>query len=809
MSIRDVDIERTFALSSTLNFTRYMFKQKTGNKFIVGDHHQKICDALDKVVKGEITRLIINIAPRYGKAIDSETPMFTADGWKKASDVKIGDYLFGSNGKQTKVLGVYPQGVTDAYKVTFSDGTNLVTCGEHLWALDHRDLSRKDGFTFQQIRKTKELIGTLYANDGHKMWSIPMVKPLEPEKRQRLPIDPYLLGCWLGDGSTYKAEITTPDDEIRDAFSEYGTTVRTHQNAGKATTYGITGGFVTKMKELGVYRNKHIPVSYLMASREDRFALLQGLCDTDGTANKINGQTSVCSTNPTLKRDIKTLIASLGYYYTEKEYSVFFRADECPFRLQRKAQYWKPATRKHHTKRFITNIERVEERETVCFTVDALDHLFCAGEDFIVTHNTELAVKNFIAYGLALNPKSKFIHLSYSDDLVLDSSKEINNVIRSDYYQRLFPEAKTDSTNAKKWYTNAGGGMYAVSSAGQVTGFGAGQVDDPERLKELEGKDIEDFMPAWDTDFAGAIIIDDPIKPEDALSDTVRERVNNRFETTIRNRVNSRNTPIIIVMQRLHEHDLCGYLQEIEPDEWTVISLPCITYDEDGNEKPLWEFKHTLEELRKIEAANSFVFGTQYMQNPTPLEGLLYREFRTYETIPFYNDSERKNYTDTADTGNDYLCSICYVDTPVGNYVTDVLYTKKPMEFTEPATAEMLTINQTEWADVESNGSGRSFARNVEKECRQMGNTGTFINWFAQTGNKRVRIFTKSADVNNMTFFPVGWEHRWPEFHQAITKFRKEGGNANDDAPDALTGCFEKRKVRVGKVFNKSDLGIF
>lgn len=420
---------------------------------------------------------------------------------------------------------------------------------------------------------------------------------------------------------------------------------------------------------------------------------------------------------------------------------------------------------------------------------------------------TELAVKNFIAYGLALNPRSKFIHLSYSDDLVLDSSKEINGVVRSDYYQRLFPEARTDSTNAKKWYTNAGGGMYAVSTAGQVTGFGAGQVDNPDA--EKEEKDMEDFMPAWDTEFAGAIIIDDPIKPEDALSDVIRERVNNRFETTIRNRVNSRKTPIIIVMQRLHEHDLCGYLQEIEPDEWTVVSLPCISYDENGNEKPLWEFKHTLEELHKIEAANSFVFETQYMQNPTPLEGLLYREFRTYETIPFYKDSERKNYTDTADTGNDYLCSICYVDTPVGNYVTDVLYTKKPMEFTEPATAEMLTINQTEWADVESNGSGRSFARNVEKECREMGNTGTFINWFAQTDNKRVRIFTKSADVNNMTFFPEGWEHKWPEFHQAITKFRKEGGNANDDAPDALTGCYEKRKVRVGKVFNKSDLGIF
>lgn len=419
---------------------------------------------------------------------------------------------------------------------------------------------------------------------------------------------------------------------------------------------------------------------------------------------------------------------------------------------------------------------------------------------------TELAVKNFISYGIALNPKSKFIHLSYSDDLVLDSSKEINNTVRSDYFQRLFPESVTDSTNAKKWYTNAGGGLYAVSSAGQVTGFGAGQVENPD---DKEEKEIDDFMPAWDTKFAGAIIIDDPIKPEDALSDTIRERVNNRFETTIRNRVNSRNTPIIIIMQRLHEHDLCGYLQEIEPDDWTVVSLPCIQHDENGNEKALWEFKHTLEELHKIEAANSFVFDTQYMQNPTPIEGLMYREFRTYETIPFYRDSENKNYTDTADTGDDYLCSICYVDTPVGNYVTDILYTKKPMEYTEPKTAEMITKNATDWVDVESNNGGRGFARNVEKQCREMGNTKTFINWFCQTENKQVRIFTKSADVNNMTFFPVGWEKKWPEFHKAITKYRKEGGNSHDDAPDALTGCFEKRKIRILKNVSKSDLGIY
>ena len=303
-----------------------------------------------------------------------------------------------------------------------------------------------------------------------------------------------------------------------------------------------------------------------------------------------------------------------------------------------------------------------------------------------------------------------------------------------------------------------------------------------------------DFIPAWESDFAGAIVIDDPIKPEDALSETIRERVNNRFESTIRNRVNSRNTPIIIIMQRLHEHDLCGYLQEIEPEEWTVLSLPCIWHDENGQEQPLWEFKHTLEELHKIERSNSFVFETQYMQNPKPLEGLMYGEFKTYDIIPYAASMKRKNYTDTADTGSDYLCSICYTETPIGNFVTDILYTQKPMEYTEPATAEMLSRNKTEICYVESNNGGRSFGRNVEAQCRIIGNNFTSFNPFTQTANKRVRIFTRSNEVQNLIYFPTGWEHKWPEFASHVKSYRKQQEfNSHDDAEDALTGVIEKR----------------
>lgn len=391
---------------------------------------------------------------------------------------------------------------------------------------------------------------------------------------------------------------------------------------------------------------------------------------------------------------------------------------------------------------------------------------------------SELVSRNFIAMGLAINPAAKFIHLSYSGDLALGNSVAVKDIVKSEDYQRLFGVEIAVGTDTKsQWNTTKGGGLYATSSLGQVTGFGAGAI-------ENEGDD-------WQ--FGGAIVIDDPIKPADALSDNNREAVNLHFETTIRNRVNSRNTPIIIIMQRLHEHDLCGYLMELEPDEWEVLSVPCISYNEDGEEEALWPFKHTIEELHKIESANQFVFDTQYMQNPKPLEGLMYSKLRTYDILPM-EQSIRKNYTDTADKGADFLCSVCYVETPSGMYVTDVLYTDKPMEYTEVKTAEMLLINGTQLVKVESNNGGEGFARNVEKNVRLQGTPVALkmrFTSFFQGLNKNVRIFSHSAEVQNLIFFPSDWETRWPQFAQAIKGYRKVGRNAHDDAPDVLTGMVE------------------
>lgn len=402
---------------------------------------------------------------------------------------------------------------------------------------------------------------------------------------------------------------------------------------------------------------------------------------------------------------------------------------------------------------------------------------------------TVLVSQYFPAYGLTLNPRSRFLMLSYSSSLAEDNSMATRAVMESEYYQLLFPIRIEGTRN--RWRTGDGGGLYSTTMLGQITGFGAGRLD-----SEQEEEAIDEFTARYNPDrFGGAIIIDDPIKPEDALSDTVRERVNHRFESTIRNRVNSRKTPIVIIMQRLHPHDLCGYLMETEPNEWSALSLPCITTDANGRECALWPFKHSLAELKELARVNPFVFETQYMQNPQPLQGLMYeRGFREYEITPTSRKRVRKCYIDTADTGGDYLCAIVYDELDTGNYIVDVLYTDKPMEYTEEATAEMLTKHAVERCNVESNNGGRGFCRNVEAACRRLGNSRTAFCWFAQTANKQVRIFSHSADVQNLTFMPKGWRSLFPAFASAILGYMKTGGNAHDDAPDALTGTVEKRQ---------------
>lgn len=395
---------------------------------------------------------------------------------------------------------------------------------------------------------------------------------------------------------------------------------------------------------------------------------------------------------------------------------------------------------------------------------------------------TELAVKNFIALGLALNPSAKFIHLSYSDDLALDSSEEIRDFVMSDYFQQMFAvPIKQGSRGKKKWTTAAGGGVYATSTGGQVTGFGAGRVDieeDEDLSKELDQIDQQAL-------FGGALVIDDSIKPDDADNELARTKVNTKYDTTMSNRVNSRNTPIVLIGHRLHENDLFGHILAQEPGVWTVLTLSAIRPDG----KALWEFKQTLAELRELERIDPVTFGRQYMQDPQPREGRLYKTFKTYKVLP--KQAVCRAVCDTADEGSDYLCNVIYLSTRVAFYIVDVYYTQDGMETTEGETAARLSDFDVRRWDVESNNGGRAFSRAVEKIMREEGNMSTTVKWYHQSDNKESRIFNNAAAVQNMIHYPEDWVERWPAFAKHVRSYMAKGKNSHDDAEDTLTMIIE------------------
>jgi len=194
----------------------------------------------------------------------------------------------------------------------------------------------------------------------------------------------------------------------------------------------------------------------------------------------------------------------------------------------------------------------------------------------------------------------------------------------------------------------------------------------------------------------------------------------------------------------------------------------------------------------KIKAMGADIASANYQQEPIDLKGKLYTSFMTYSgALPQFK--EIRNYTDTADTGDDYLCSINYGVTFANEaYVLDVLYTKAPMEDTEPATAKMLYNGQVNVARIESNNGGRGFARNVRRILEQeIGSNYTTVKWFTQSTNKDARIYSNSSWVMQHIYYPEDWRNRWREYYDAMNKYQREGKNKHDDAPDATTGIAE------------------
>jgi predicted phage terminase large subunit-like protein len=208
----------------------------------------------------------------------------------------------------------------------------------------------------------------------------------------------------------------------------------------------------------------------------------------------------------------------------------------------------------------------------------------------------------------------------------------------------------------------------------------------------------------------------------------------------------------------------------------------------------LWPQRHSAELLHEKRNLDARWFDCMFQGRPSGRDGLLYgNRFATY-TAPQCEAVRKGNYTDTADLGDDYLCSVCYdVGADGLIYVTDVVYSREGMEITEKLVAEMLERNLTRTAMIESNNGGRGFARAVAALCSL-----ARIEWFHQGGNKEARILSNSATVVQRIRMPADWGARWPDFYNHLLVYRRMFKlNRWHDAADVLTGIVEREVVEA------------
>lgn len=387
-----------------------------------------------------------------------------------------------------------------------------------------------------------------------------------------------------------------------------------------------------------------------------------------------------------------------------------------------------------------------------------------------------------VEWVLGNDQSQKIMTGSYNETLSTMFSKNVRNDIMEEkadqnriVFSDIFPGVRIKHGDGAMnlWSLEGGYNNYlATSPTGTATGFGA-----------------------------SLLIIDDLIKnAEEANNELTKEKHWTWFTDTMLSRLEE-SGKIIIIMTRWASDDLAGRALDHFKESGARIRHISMKALQDDGTMLCDEVLSRKSYEAKIRAMGADIASANYQQEPIDLKGRLYTSFKTYSgELPQFK--EIRNYTDTADTGDDYLCSIDYGVTFANEaYILDVLYTKEPMEVTEPATARMLKKDLVNVSDIESNNGGRGFARNVERILQQeLHSNHTIVRWFSQNKNKQARIYSNSSWVMQHIYYPEDWRNRWPEYYDAMLKYQREGKNKHDDAPDATTGIAEK--IGVGSAFS-------
>lgn len=422
-----------------------------------------------------------------------------------------------------------------------------------------------------------------------------------------------------------------------------------------------------------------------------------------------------------------------------------------------------------------------EDREFLKELCYKLQDFYYNDDEFMIVnepprHGKSFTATNFVEWVLGQNPLERIMSASYSHDLSKNFSKKVRGTISTEkigdniVYSDIFQETrlKFGSSEAMKWQTDKSDQInyLATSPSGSATGFGC-----------------------------TLMVIDDLVKNAyEANNESILEAQYEWFTNTMLSRREGKKK-VLIIMTRWSSKDLAGKILEyVKENNISYSHINFKAEQEDGTMLCPSIFDKKASERAK-QLMGEDIYEANYNQTPIDMKGCLYSNLQTYSELPTV--LEICNYTDTADEGTDYLCSINYaICSDDKAYILDIIYTQDAMEITEPLVAGMLTKDDVNYAVIESNNGGKGFARNVERICRENNNNHTMFKRFTQTKNKVSRILTGATGVMQNVIFPEDWKSMYPKFYKDVTQFQRLGKNKVDDCVDVLTGIYEQLRKR-------------
>lgn len=811
---------RQRASEHLLPFTEYTFPTYKADPF-----HKHLSDALTSVVmdakQGKSRHLMLWAPPQHGKLISHDTPVLTTAGWRTHGDLRPGDYVYGRDGEPVRVLAISEESEATC-EVKFSDGAQIACHPRHEWPVFDRSMRsehRQTTFVWetQAMRDHGLRYGERNKRGSRAIFQLDTPTAIHGTKR-KLPIDAYVLGVWLGDGSTAKNCITYhPSDREVIAEVEARGVKRTSTNIHALT--GVHTGYFRKLygllKSEDLLGHKHIPDIYFSASIEQRLELIAGLIDTDGYVYPQNGRTVISTTSKRLVRDISRLVATLGWRVTRSwaepqtsSSGIIGRKPVCqitfnptrpiPVALNRKQnRHLSPLEKR----RSIVDIHEIDPKPGRCIQVEG--GIYLVGDSLIPTHNSELVSTRLPSFWMAHNQNLPVAMVSYAASLAYRNSRYAKAVMESPLYEEIFPGVLPDMKNwrVEDWHLlNRKAYAMAVGVGGPITGhgFGLGLVDDP----------IENWAAAQ--------------------SETLRESIWQWWLGTFRTRL-WEGASVVFMMTRWHEDDLAGRILDQEGTveeggKWDVLSYPALCEDPEtdllGREygEALSPSRYSVAWLNDFRETNvEQVWQAEYQQNPIPPSGDFFKVGRI-EII------------DALPAGIGNVIQGVPVNLKHGTRFWDLAGTEKKTTKRDPdhTSGTVVAGNDgrwyvvdnanVQWGPAEVEGlikqtaklDGEKVRVRIEQEPGQSGlaQIANFIKLLAgfdvdgipSSGDKQTRASAWAAQVNNgnVSILKAEWNKQWLATHANFPHGK------HDDDVDSSAGAFNDQALS-GKKWREID----